>query len=123
MLGRVSRLAFIACAAALIAASCVAPPSPGSPPPAQLPVAPGGAEATSALVTVPSEEPKPFDFPDPSVINVGGTYYGYGTGSSTFAYSTVPVVRSTDLANWTYVGEGLPGGTNAWADLFAPVVG
>jgi beta-xylosidase len=68
----------------------------------------------------------PFDFPDPSVVRVDDTYYGYATGSSSFWLSTVPVVRSTDLVNWTLVGEALPGGEggsppgeNRWAVLFA----
>ena len=70
-------------------------------------------------MSLPGQADQPFDFPDPSVIQVDGVYYGYATGSSTFGFSTVPVVRSTDLQHWTYAGEGLPGGTNGWADLFA----
>jgi beta-xylosidase len=69
----------------------------------------------------------PFDFPDPSVIRGGdGYYYGYATGSSSFWFTTVPIVRSTDLVNWSFVGEALPGGEggsplgeNRWANLFA----
>lgn len=86
-----------------------------APPPS---AAPGGAAAAPAVVTGLSGT-APFDFPDPSVIRVDGVYYGYATGSSSFWLSTVPIVRSTDLVHWTFVGEALPGGTNQWADLFA----
>jgi len=110
---RYRRLLLLAIPAALIAASCL-PPSLSAPP-----AAPGGSEAASAVVSLPGQADQPFDFPDPSVIQVDGVYYGYATGSSTFGFSTVPVVRSTDLQHWTYAGEGLPGGTNGWADLFA----
>ena len=60
------------------------------------------------------------------MIRVGDTYYGYATGSPSFWFSIVPIVRSTDLVHWTYVGEALPGGEggtppggNRWAALFA----
>jgi hypothetical protein len=47
----------------------------------------------------------PFDFPDPDVINVGGTYYGYATNS---AGGNIQIIRSTDLSTWTTVGDALP---------------
>ena len=46
----------------------------------------------------------PFDFPDPSVIRVGGTYYGYSTNSGV---GDIQVIRSNDLLTWEIVGNGL----------------
>jgi beta-xylosidase len=115
------RVTTLVVAVLVVAAGCVAPGFPPVPPP----VAPGGAVAPSAVVT-DAYGTEAFDFPDPSVIRVGDTYYGYATGSASFGFSIVPVVRSTDLVHWTYVGEALPGGEagsppgeNRWADLFA----
>jgi hypothetical protein len=47
----------------------------------------------------------PYDFPDPDVIEVGGTYYAYGTNT---ASGNVQIITSTDLAHWTLVGNALP---------------
>ncbi len=47
----------------------------------------------------------PFDFPDPSVLRVGNLYYAYATNS---AAGTVQVIQSTDLADWTVLGDALP---------------
>lgn len=44
------------------------------------------------------------DFPDPHVIRVGDMYYGYSTANSG---RNIPVIRSTDLARWEYVGDAL----------------
>ena len=60
------------------------------------------------------------DFPDPSVIRVGSTYYAYGTNR----VGNVPVLKSTDLAHWTRVGDALPT-LPGWAvkgDTWAPSV-
>ena len=51
------------------------------------------------------------DFPDPFVLRDGDTYYAYATNVRS---SNVPVIRSTDLVNWTRVGDGLPR-LPAWA--------
>ncbi len=60
------------------------------------------------------EPGKPYsaNFPDPSVIEVGGTYYAYATVTGG---SYVPVMTSTDLQTWVareayapYVNDGLP---------------
>jgi len=47
----------------------------------------------------------PFDFPDPDVIRVGSTYYGYATNS---AAGNIQMIQSTDLAHWTLDGNALP---------------
>ncbi len=53
----------------------------------------------------------PFDFPDPSVLDVGGTYYAYATNS---AAGNIQIITSTDLVHWTAVGDALPH-LAAWA--------
>jgi len=53
----------------------------------------------------------PFDFPDPSVLDVGGTYYAYATNS---AAGNVQIITSTDLVHWSAVGDALPH-LPAWA--------
>jgi beta-xylosidase len=45
------------------------------------------------------------DFPDPSVLRVGGVYYAYSTN---VAGVNVPVMSSTDLVSWTPTSEALP---------------
>jgi hypothetical protein len=47
----------------------------------------------------------PFDFPDPDVINAGGTYFAYGTNS---AGGNIQIIESTDLSHWKTVGDALP---------------
>lgn len=47
----------------------------------------------------------PFDFPDPDVIDVGGTYYAYGTNS---AGGNIQIIDSRDLSHWKTVGDALP---------------
>ena len=44
------------------------------------------------------------DFPDPSVLRVGSTWYAYSTTVSSL---NLPVLASTDLVHWRAVGEGL----------------
>lgn len=46
-----------------------------------------------------------FDFPDPFVLRIGGTYYGYATNS---AEGNIQIISSTNLAQWTAVGNALP---------------
>ena len=53
----------------------------------------------------------PFDFPDPAVIDVGGTYFAYGTNASG---GNIQIIDSTDLTHWALVGDGLPR-LPAWA--------
>jgi len=47
----------------------------------------------------------PFDFPDPDVIDAGGTYFAYGTNA---AGGNIQIIQSADLAHWTTVGDALP---------------
>ncbi len=53
----------------------------------------------------------PFDFPDPSVILAGQTYYAYATNS---VAGNIQIIDSTDLIHWTAVGNALPQ-LPAWA--------
>jgi beta-xylosidase len=45
------------------------------------------------------------DFPDPHIIRLGDTYYGYATNS---ANANIQLIRSTDLAHWERLGDALP---------------
>ncbi len=47
----------------------------------------------------------PYDVPDPDVIDVGGTYYAYGTNS---ASGNIQILQSSDLTQWTLLGDALP---------------
>jgi hypothetical protein len=63
----------------------------------------------------------PFDFPDPDVLTVGGTYFAYATNS---AAGNIQIITSTDLAHWSPVGDALPH-LPAWAapgTIWAPAV-
>lgn len=53
-------------------------------------------------------QPYSGDFPDPSVIRVGRTYYAYST---TIASLNLPTISSTDLMHWTARGSNAPDGT------------
>ena len=53
----------------------------------------------------------PFDFPDPYVLNVNGTYYAYATNS---AAGNIQIITSPDLVHWSPVGDALPH-LPAWA--------
>lgn len=44
------------------------------------------------------------DFPDPSVVKVGDTWFAYST---TIAALHLPVISSPDLVHWRAVGEGM----------------
>jgi hypothetical protein len=47
----------------------------------------------------------PFDFPDPYVLNVDGTYYAFSTNS---VQGNIQVLQSTNLTQWTTIGDALP---------------
>jgi hypothetical protein len=47
----------------------------------------------------------PFDFPDPFVLRVGGTYFAYATNS---AEGNIQIIESTNLSQWSAVGNALP---------------
>jgi beta-xylosidase len=53
----------------------------------------------------------PRDFPDPFVLNVGGTYFAFATNAGA---TNVQVMSSTDLAHWDTQPDGLPN-LPAWA--------
>src|SRR4051794_29807625 len=56
------------------------------------------------------------DFPDPSVIRVGGWFYAYGTEFVTpTRHVNIQVARSRDLVHWRYLGDALPR-LPAWGD-------
>jgi hypothetical protein len=72
----------------------------------------GVAPACESLETSGAGGPVyPFDFPDPDVINVAGTYFAYGTNA---AGGNVQIIDSTDLVHWSLVGDALPQ-LPAWA--------
>lgn len=57
------------------------------------------------------------NFPDPTVISANGKYYAYATNSGSMH---IQVASSTDLQNWTIVGDALPqkpswGSKDFWA--------
>jgi hypothetical protein len=47
----------------------------------------------------------PFDFPDPDVVRLGASYFGYATNSAT---GNVQMIESSDLVRWTVLGDALP---------------
>ena len=53
----------------------------------------------------------PYDFPDPFVLTVGDRYYAFSTNSGA---GDVQVITSTDLVNWSFVGNALAG-LPSWA--------
>jgi hypothetical protein len=53
----------------------------------------------------------PFDFPDPFVFRVGGTYYAYATNSTE---GNIQIIDSSDFTHWSAVGNALPT-LPAWA--------
>ncbi len=55
--------------------------------------------------TNPGGPAYPFDFPDPDVLDVAGTYYAYATNS---AGGNIQIIRSSDLSHWKTVGDALP---------------
>jgi beta-xylosidase len=48
------------------------------------------------------------DFPDPFVLRAGTSYYAYGTTTAWEGLNSFfPVLRSTDLAHWSYIADAL----------------
>src|SRR5579862_8055226 len=72
------------------------------------PAAPGSAAAGPAQPAVD------VDFPDPTVLVDGGTYYAYSTEVE---FAQIQVTSSVDLTNWTPVGDALPT-LPGWANPF-----
>ena len=101
-----------------------APPTPAPPTVPTLPVAPGGAVASTRQISGTNQ-----DFPDPFVLRVdnptndpticGGAatcYYAYATESGFLGLLNVPVARSTDLTTWNWAGPDLTGGPGGTPD-------
>ena len=97
-----------------------ATPTPGAstPSPAASPTSTPGATVSAGPHGSPTDSPRPSiagptydnpvfapDFPDPHVILVDGTYYGYATNS---ANQNVPIISSDDLASWERERDALP---------------
>jgi beta-xylosidase len=107
-------------------AASPAPPSSPSGPTSQgtSSVTKSPATATPALSGATYDNPVyARDFPDPHVLVVDDTYYGYATNTGT---SNVPVISSEDLSEWHHVGDAMPA-LPAWAspnfgDTWAPGV-
>jgi hypothetical protein len=47
----------------------------------------------------------PFDFPDPDVLQIGGSYYAYATNS---VAGNIQIIESPDLVHWSAAGNALP---------------
>jgi beta-xylosidase len=64
----------------------------------------------------------PFDFPDPFVLRVGGTYFAYATNS---VGGNIQIIESTDLEHWSALGNAWPNrpGWAAPGETWAPAVG
>jgi hypothetical protein len=73
--------------------------------------------APKALVPTPIANPVlAGDYPDPSVTQVGNTYWATATSSNWGP--TFPLLKSTDLQHWNLVGHVFPGERPAWADYY-----
>lgn len=94
--------------------------APATPTQATLPVTPTLAPATSTPVAASTATPAPTatiqpgyfenpvittDFPDPSVIEVGGSFYAYATNGNGH---NIQIARSTDLVHWTLLPDAMP---------------
>ena len=118
-----ARIARVVAACALLVSACAqgAPPSPsmtGSPAPTESVTA---SPASAAPATVSPSRPSPSpgyanpvfvnDAPDPSVIRGDdGAFYAYTTQAYHGAdFTTLPILRSTDLVNWELVGDAFAG--------------
>ena len=101
------RIPGAALASILVLAGCGAEPAPVAP-----------AAARTGTFTNPVY---PGNFPDPGVIEAGGTFFAYGTNTAT---ANVPLLTSADLVHWTEGGDVLPR-VGRWAghgDTWAPEV-
>ncbi|MET0628862.1 MAG: glycoside hydrolase family 43 protein [Acidimicrobiia bacterium] len=88
-------LAIAITSVAVVASACLPPP-------------PDGAPTDPVLVNVGRTGNRPIDFPDPSIMKTGDTFYGYSTGGPG---GTVQVIKSTDLVHWSWVGDAFVGPT------------
>ena len=120
MNGRIARttLALLLVAASLVAGCAeTAPPassaagSPGATPaPASIPASPSGSASASPVAGYVNPV-MANDAPDPSVIRGDdGAFYAYTTQAyHDVEFTTVPILRSTDLVTWELVGDAFAG--------------
>ncbi len=88
----------------------------------------GTAFRNPILPTIPGSTRRVETFADPSIIKAkDGYYYAYGTKDPRYdgdTFHVIPIIRSNDLVNWTYVGDAFPNGNPPSADpsagIFAP---
>jgi xylan 1,4-beta-xylosidase len=80
---------------------------------------PNTVATTPAAPLAPTPIPNPVvpgDFPDPSVVKVGDTYWATATTSN---WGPVfPLLTSTNLTDWRLVGHVFPSELPAWADYY-----
>jgi beta-xylosidase len=86
-------------------------PTPTTGPPTAAPTTPATAAPTAAPTEAEISGPAydnpvyPQDFPDPHILRVQDTYYGYATNA--FG-SNIQLIRSEDLITWERLGDALP---------------
>jgi beta-xylosidase len=59
------------------------------------------------------------DFPDPSLINVGGTWYAHATSGNGY---NVQIARSSDFNSWTRLDKDALPTAPSWANPGSPKV-
>jgi beta-xylosidase len=87
-----------------------------------------GTYKNEILPNIPNSIERVETFADPSIIQAkDGFYYAYGTKDPRFdgdEFRVIPIIRSNDLINWTYVGDAFPNGNPPSAEpnagIFAP---
>jgi beta-xylosidase len=108
-------------AAVLVPVLALAGACTGDPPaPARSGAAPSGAASPDAAPAGAFTNPVVAEnFPDPGVLEVDGTWYAYGTNTTT---ANAPVLSSTDLVTWEPAGDALPevGGWASRGNTWAP---
>ncbi|WP_262383945.1 family 43 glycosylhydrolase [Hymenobacter lutimineralis] len=90
-------------------AACQQPATTSRPPETSRP------QSTATAAAIPNPV-LPGDFPDPSVVKVGNTYWATATSSNWGP--TFPLLKSTNLTSWELVGHVFPGERPAWADYY-----
>ncbi|HXR53740.1 MAG TPA: glycoside hydrolase family 43 protein, partial [Acidimicrobiales bacterium] len=78
------------------------------------PVAAASGPEVSTAAVGQAQPALDVDFPDPTVLVDGGTYYAYSTE---VAFYQIQVTSSVDLTNWTPVADALPT-LPSWANYF-----
>ncbi|MFD1469606.1 family 43 glycosylhydrolase [Hymenobacter caeli] len=74
------------------------------------------AQAPAAAPAAAANPVLPGDFPDPSVTKIGSTYWATATSSN---WGPVfPLLKSTNLTDWTLVGSVFPDRPPTWADHY-----